>query len=284
VTPFDRRRALAAGLAAGAATGIAPARAARFDFDLTKTVDVYRAYTRMRGGGDGVMGLWWYTGNVWMQTPDKLAKLALNIDGFSFQKLTMQPDGSMVQLMSEAGYFKDPATGAIADTWVNPFNGETCRPRHYKSMQTIVATPDGGLKGEEDGRMSQREFEGAIGPAAVNGDGVWIPENFATKFMIPQRPNVDPLEDVGEWLNAASLATFAARLSDVQNRDLAFVPCTLNFQTMNGWLPWMRMGRAPGWQSWQLYGHKVAGIDALPPALRARFEKDYPGWLANPGI
>lgn len=280
---LSRRGAL--GLATGLAiTGTSAGRAASLGFDVSRTVDTYRAYARMRGGGDGRLGLWWYTGNVWLQTPDRLAKAVLGIDGFSFQRLTMRPDGGMVQLMSEAGYFKDPATGAIADTWTNPFNGEVCRPRHYRSMQQIVAAPDGTLKGQEDGRMSEREFEGRIGPAAVNGDAIFITENFATKFAFPRRPGMDPLEDIGDSLNSASLATFAAKLPDVQDRGREFVPCTLAFQTMNGWLPWMRMGRMPGWQSWQLYGHKVASVDAIPAPLRARFEKDYPGWLRNPGI
>jgi len=278
---LDRRSLLAAG-AAGFATP--HARAASFDFDLTKNVDIYRAYARMRGGGDGVTGLWWYTGNVWLQAGDKIAEHVLSIDGFSFQKLTVQPDGTMVQLMSEAGYFKDPATGVIVDTWVNPVNGETCKPRHYKSSQTIIATADGGLKGDEEGRMSAREFKGRIGPAIIHGDQLWIDENFSTKFTLPKRANADPKEDVGDYIIAASLATFTAKLSDVQNKDMAFVPSQLHFQTMNGWLPWMRMGRTPGSQAWQLYGHKVKDIGAIPTELRARFEKDYPGWLEKPGI
>ena len=278
---LDRRSLLAAGAAGVVA---APARAASFNFDLSKNVDTYRAYTRMRGAGDGLTGLWWYTGNVWLQAEDKIAEHVLSIDGFSFQKLTVQPDGTMTQQMSEAGYFKDPKTGVIADAWVNPINGENCKPRHYKSSQTIIATADGGLKGEEDGRMSAREFKGRIGPAAVNGDQVWIDENFATKFTPPKRDNTDPKEDVGAFIGAASLATFTAKLSDVQNKDLAFVPSQLHFQTINGWLPWMRMGRVPGSQSWQLYGHKVKDISAIPAPLRARYEKDYPGWLEKPGI
>lgn len=133
-------------------------------------------------------------------------------------------------------------------------------------------------------RMSAAEFKGTIGPAAINGDQLWIGENFATKFILPKREGMDPKEDVGDFLAAASLAMFTAKLSDVENQKRDFVPCTLHFQTMNGWLPWMRMGRTPGVQSWQLYGQKVKDIAAIPPELRARFEKDCPGWLERPGI
>jgi hypothetical protein len=119
---------------------------------------------------------------------------------------------------------------------------------------------------------------------AINGERIWIDENFATKFTIPKREGIDPKEDVGDFIAAASLATFTAKLADVENDAAVYVPCELHFQTMNGWLPWMRMGRVPGAQSWQLYGHKVQDISAIPASLRARFEKDYPGWLEKPGI
>jgi len=48
--------------------------------------------------------------------------------------------------------------------------------------------------------------------------------------------------------------------------------------------PWMRLGRTPGAQTWQLFGHKVASVDAIPAPLRVRLEQDYPGWLRDPGI
>ena len=145
-----------------------------------------------------------------------------------------------------------------------------------------MGAPDGSVGGEEEGRM--RNTKGRIGPAAVNGDGVWITENFGARFTLPKRENLDPKEDVGDTLANASLAVFEAKLSDLQNAKLDSVPSTLNFTSLGGWMPWMRMGRTTGSMVWQLYGHKVKSIDAIQPNLRARLEKDYPGWLENPGI
>jgi hypothetical protein len=151
-------------------------------------------------------------------------------------------------------------------------------------MQTIIAKPDTSLTGEEGGRMDGRNMKGRIGPASVNGDQVWIPENFGARFTIPKRDNVDPLEDIGDTLANASLAVFSAKVSDVQNGDIESAPSTMHFQNLGGARPWMRFGRANVSQTWQLFGHKVASLDAIPQALRARFEKDYPGWLEKPGI
>jgi hypothetical protein len=92
------------------------------------------------------------------------------------------------------------------------------------------------------------------------------------------------MEDMGDTLANASLAVFSAKVSDVQNADIDSAPSTMHFQNLGGQRPWMRFGKARVSQTWQLFGHKVASLDAIPAALRARFEKDYPGWLEKPGI
>lgn len=252
--------------------------------DLNRTVDVYRAYARMRGAGDGRLALWSYAGTVWLKVEEQVPRQVLTVDGFSFQRLSMKPDGSLVQLMAEAGYFKDADGKEILETWVNPFNGEKCRVPHYKSTQTIIARPDTSLSGDEGGRMDGNAMQGRIGPATVNGDRVWIPENFGTIFRIPRRDDADPKEDVGDTMANASLAVFTARVADVQNAEIESAPCSMHFQTLSGWRPWMRLGRTPGAQTWQLFGHKVASVDAIPGPLRDRLERDHPGWLWNPGI
>lgn len=279
---LSRRSALGAGAVLLAATSAQAAKS--LNLDLSKTVDAYRAYVKMRGAGEGKLALWWYTGTVWLKVNSEVPQQVMTIDGFSFQRLSMRPDGSMVQLMAEAGYFKDAEGTAILDTWVNPFNKEVCKVRHYKSNQTIIAKPDTSLTGEEGGRMDGNNMKGRIGPASVNGDQVWIPENFGTRFAVPKRDNVDPMEDVGDSLANASLASFTAKLSDIQNAELESAPSTMHFQNLGPQRPWMRFGKATVAQTWQLFGHKVASVDAIPAPLQARFEKDYPGWLANPGI
>jgi hypothetical protein len=280
---LNRRDAIIAS-AALAATASTTAVAKSLNLDLSKTVDSYRAYVKMRGAGEGKLALWWYTGTVWLKVESQVPRQVMTIDGCSFQRLSMRPDGSLVQLMAEAGYFKDADGNAILETWVNPFNQEVCKVRHYKSNQTIIAKPDTSLTGEEGGRMDGDNMIGRIGPASVNGDQVWIPENFGARFAIPKRENVDPLEDFGDVLANASLASFTAKLSDIQNADLESAPSTMHFQNLGPQRPWMRFGKTNVAQTWQLFGHKVASIDAIPTPLRARLEKDYPGWLADPGI
>ena len=65
-TNINRRTALAA--ASAITTAVASTASAKsLGLDLSKTIDSYRAYTRMRGAGEGKLAMWWYTGTVWLK-------------------------------------------------------------------------------------------------------------------------------------------------------------------------------------------------------------------------
>jgi hypothetical protein len=278
--PASRRTVVTGAIALTAAPGLAQA-ATKPWLDLARTPDLFRAYARMRGR-DTAPGLWWYEGTAFGQREGEPQQALLGIEGFSFNRLTVNADGTLSQHMSETGYFKDLVTGAIVDSWVNPMNGQMVTPRHFHSRQQVTATID-SLKTEE-GNRPPAETRGRIGPAVVGADTTWITENFSSRVSVPQREGQDPATYPGPVMVLTSMAVFAALTKDVQNKALDFVPATLTFQSISGFLPWMRMGREPGLSVWQLMGRKVRSIDDCPPALRTRIAKDHPGWLENPQV
>jgi hypothetical protein len=267
-------------LSAGAAFGLAPfAAAAAPALDLSKPVDMFNAYARMRGRGAAGPGLWWYEGTAFGQRAGEPQEALLGIEGFSFNRLIVNADGTLSQHMAETGYFKDLKTGAIVDSWVNPYTGQSVKPAHYHTRQNVVATVD-SLKSEESGR-ARGETKGRIGPAISGVDTTWITENFSTKIALPPREG----ETAGAVMIASSMAVFAALTKDLADAKRDFVPATLTFQSVGDrFLPWMGMGAAPGLSVWQLMGRKVRTSAECPPILRARIDKDFPGWLADPGV
>ena len=265
-------------LTGGAAVAAPFAAAAAADPDFSRTADMFAAYARMRGRGTAGPGLWWYSGTAFGQRAGEVQEALLGIEGFSFNRLTVNADGTLSQHMAETGYFKDLKTGAILDTWVNPYNGQTVKPGHYHTHQNVTATVD-SLKSEETGRPPA-QTKGRIGPAMIGADTTWITENFSSKLTLPKRDG----EDAPTTLIATSMATFSALTRDLANKTLDFVPSTLTFQSISGFLPWMGMGREAGVSVWQLMGRKVKSAADCPPALRARIAADFPGWLENPGV
>lgn len=258
-----------------------PAFAAGGTYDLSDPKDAVTAYARMRGNLDGTPGMWWYRGNMFAKPTNDVAVRVLKIEGFSFNRLARREDGQFDQIMAEAGFFIDPDTDEIADEWVNPLNGRTCEPGHYKSNQTIVVGTQ-GVSGSEAAAVPV-QFEGIVEAQSHSGR-VWTTENMVTKLPNPRSEATDPLSYSGPVITLTSLAAFTGQLADLNNPDLDFMPATLHFQNLAPWMPWMKMGQEPGMTTWQLLGTKVQSTDDMPDRLRRRLDSDYPGWINEPGV
>jgi hypothetical protein len=273
------RRSFVAGLGGAAALAISNAQAA----EANKYVkDKLKIYGRVRGAPKNEPGIWWYTGKLWGKRQHDTAVQFFRVDGLSFNRMALNPDGTLVQKMIEVGFWNDPVTGKPADEWTNPINGLPCKPKHYKSSQSFVFTGDGQAQRGGDAAPNQA-FTGYITDPVVLGDTLWINEDL---FM--KRGNTteqtDPLMNVGPVMTATSLVTYTAKTKDLDAADTQWVPSTMNFQTMGTWYPWMRMGHEAGNIMFQLTGKKLRRADEMPLELQTLINERHPGFLENPGV
>jgi hypothetical protein len=278
---MDRRAALTATAGLAFAAAVTPAQA-KPALDVSTTLGAFQAYARMRGVTPQKLGLWWYAGLIHVQREGEVLVPFLKVEGFSFNRIQVTPDGKLDQVLAEAGYFKDVETEEILSDWTNPLTGLKVKPKHYKLVQHILA--DEISIAIKDTNMQPMSTHGRIGPAMVSGDIVWVGENFSNKYEVPQREGRDPMEYAGQFIVGSSLATFESKLSDLADAKKEFVPATLSYQSLSGYMSWLRMGREKGLINWQLFGRKLRTMDEAPKSLLARLDADYPGWLADPKI
>lgn len=272
-----RQSMLSAAAASVAGAGTAAAA------DLPNKVKLYQ---RARGAPQGQIGMMLYSGRLWGKRALQAAVEFYKVEGFSFNRMEMQPDGSLNQHMIEVGFWLDPVTRKPADEWINPLNGLPCKPQHYKSEQKIRFTPTGeALRvGDTPPGMKMR---GQINDPITFGDYVWIGEDLIVEMVRPPQPVKDgtDLTTVMPAISTAtSLVNYTLRRKDLDTPDTKWVPGTMNFQTMGTWYPWMRMGYETGHTMFQLVGTKLQRTEDIPPSLRQLIDERHPGWLQNPGI
>lgn len=248
---------------------------ARKNAGAAATANALATYARMRGGKNGALSLWWYTGTVWGKPTDDIARPMFQVQGLTFQRLTLNPDGTLDQKMAGRGFYADTVTGQPLEAWLNPFTNKSHTPPHVKSLALQTVKANGELNVREPERIDT--FVGRVGELTTNGDTIWMTENFLSKSKPDTKRN-------GAVSTTSSLSTFTAKIADVENDTLPFVPCTLNYQSLGSWPAWMEMGDQPGVLSWQTRGHKVRGPDNGPKELRDWIEAKHPGFLKDPGI
>jgi hypothetical protein len=264
---LDRRALMQLGIVALGAGATVPAGAASLKADdPTRVTDVY---ARIRGNPGGALSSWWYGGTMFGKLDGEKSVPLLRVQGVGFNQFTPTEDGNVTQVVHEAGFFGDLETGEIKDEWTNPLTGAQTKIEHYKSLTRNVITPDG----VETSLNPAVDFTGTIGPVVVNGDMAWVTENLTAKIPLPG--------DMGNIVSTY-LSTFEAKIDDVENESLSFVPANTAFQSVTNFYPWMQMAGAPGEVIWQIMGRKITTLDDVPQAQRDRLDADHPGFLDDP--
>lgn len=243
-------------------------------------IDKNELYVQLRGNLDGTDGLWAYSGAYWGKPQGEIARQLFRVDGLSFNAMTFRADGGVDQKMIECGFWQDPDTGELADEWVNPMNGLTCQPKHFKSAQTITFDSDGQWEVPEERRARMRHIEGVVVEPIINGPVIWSQERLILKGIRPEpESGSDPLTYAGPVASNTSLATYRAELADLE-KD--FVPTSLHYQSMGSWYPWMRMGQRAGVCSFELVGRKLASTSEIPARVKAFLDDRRPGFIDDP--
>lgn len=229
--------------------------------------DALLTHVRIRGHQDGRRVFFAYHGTFYAQVTAQRTVPMFHIEGASSARMLRQPDGSFAYQLKEAGWFCDLATREVVTEATNPLNGKTIRPKHYASGQRTRLTPDATVA-PEDKLPAGMEYVGYIGRPTADQDLVWT-----TEELLVRSPAAAPL---GKVRVQTSLATFSANRADLERAPDAWVPCRLNYQTLGSFLAWMDMGDVPGVITWRLAGRKTDKVEELPPALRARIEREHP--------
>ncbi|MEO7386896.1 MAG: DUF1838 family protein [Gammaproteobacteria bacterium] len=238
------------------------------------------AMARIRARLDGGPVLWWWQGDIFGKRPGEIARHLLRITGIGFNRVGRLPGGMWESSMTEAGYYTDAESGAVLDSWLNPYTGQTVQPRHNRLRLRYTIEDSGVIRPSFPGVP----FDGRVAAPAIVGDTVWSSERLAAQFTA--QPATGAPAGGPKGLDGApmEMTHFCASLSDVRDPALDVVPATMSHTTMWSFYPWMGLPPDSGYVLSEIIGRKINGPDEIPAPLRTRIERDHPGFLEKPDL
>jgi hypothetical protein len=207
---------------------------------------------------DDRLVIWWMDG-VRYGVVESQAQALYGMKVGIFQRYFKQPDGNWKLAMFELTYYTDLQNGKLLEEFKNPYTGDTNSVRHVRLGPDIRHQTTQGLFADPDDKVMQsmlHDYSSTLGPAVINGDSLWIPSSVEARIVFPKPTAPD--------IRLSHYTTAMGSLKDVNNPKLVSAPCSLAFQNILKWEPWMRMGDHPGAMMSRAAGRKLEHVEDLP--------------------
>jgi len=271
--PFTRRRLMHL-TAAAAGSALLPIRnVSAAGLDLDDPADRLTALAKLRGSLDGRVVMWWMKGVYYGVVDDVLTPLFGTLIG-SFQRLRPEPGKGFELTMLELSYFTDLKTGAVLDTFTNPYNGKLCQvPEQRLGPLPVLMTPTGVILPKVPA-FGTVELTTQVGPAIVQGDDVWIRDDSTVK--------VDSDHPMMGKHTYNELVTYQGRLSDINNPDVLSAPAYITLQSVTSWREWMQAEGVGGHTTARAAGAKISRVEDFPREYLAAARARHGAIIADP--
>lgn len=264
---LDRRDVLCAlALASLSPVALGAARS-----DLEEPEQLLEAYMRLSGALDDRLVVWWMDG-VRYGVVDARATALFGMKIGMFHQFFRQTDGTHKLVIFELTYYTDLTSGKLLEEFDNPYTGERNRVSHVRLGPEIRHQTSAGLA-RPDNPMVE-EYASSLGPALISNDDVWIPTSVEARIRFPKPTAPEIVLSI--------YTTIHGSVTDALDTTLLSAPCSLAFQNVLRWEPFMRMGDRPGNMMSRAAGRKLESVDELPDDYRRIAERMHPGYIDDP--
>jgi len=273
----SRRNALGFGaLALGGlmAPGVALAKTSSKAFDLNNKADYLTAVQKMRGALDERVCMGYVKGLYYGVVDSRITPL-YGVLGGTFTRYKKLPDGNFEGRTFEVAYFTDWNTGALMDTFKNPYTGETVTvPQTRMGPSTVIISAD-GVKLADSAAAEARglKFSHRFLPARVVNNDVWIVEETSAGT---------PPDFKGPPFIYNEVTTYQTTLTELNDPKLKQTASHVHFNGVVSWRPWLKMGDRPGHLLGNATGRRLAKMTDYPVEYQEWTKKHHPDVWADP--
>jgi len=277
---LSRREALGmglgyAGLGLGALAIAPPAASASSSPRVTATGlpagTLLTTFMRLAASLDDRLVIWWMDG-IRYGVVDAICRPLHGMKVGMFHQFERLPDGTFRFAIFELTYYTDLDTGALLQTYANPYTGQTDRVVHVRLGPTIRVQTAEGLTVPPDPAI--REYRSRLGRPTIQGDRIWLRTDVEARIVLPlpKAPEI--------ILN--HYTTMSGLIAEATDETRASVPAELSFENVIRWEPWMRMGDRPGHLMSRAIGRKLTAVEELPADYVALAGRMHPDYLRDP--
>lgn len=256
--------------------------------DLTTPRGNREAQARIMGNIDmKTTKFGWFKGVVHGVRPGEKIRDLVGFSGFSAARLLPSLDGQdpgYRKVLREVGFYTDLETGAVLETWRNPYLNEDVRvvpiandPFNHTITDFMIAPPKyGGL----NNNMPEKR------PLQLNwdrlGDTLMMAARVNLFYPSALQPAKWPRESGSTFNQVSEMFLYQMRWSDMQNPKLTSVEATGAWNRVTPWLPWMLMGPSAGNCLYTCFFGASDSLDGADPQVIEYAAKHYPKYLTAP--
>lgn len=248
-----------------------PTQSAR-PLDLSKPEDNLTALVKMRCSLDPDENvITWWKGTIFAMLPAKAPQPIMGFEGYNACRTVPQEDGTWQFLSRELSFYRDLETGEIIDTWQNPFTGLANEVIHVANdpVSHVFSSV-------------RRDGSPNLYPWIEKGGDLMLTFNVPLTYPNPLTPEEFPEESSGPMYMGSEHFMFFTPRAAIDDPAVKNAPASYGWTRIGPWLPWMRMGTAPGQLLYIAQGHKVDGIADLPADMQERIARDFPEYATAP--
>lgn len=241
------------------------------DSQVTLPDGALRSYMRMRGLGTLPVAIGCLEG-IYNGVVDGVVTPAVGVISATFADYKEVESGFEIR-SSELAYFTDLDSGAVLDSWHNPYTNEVVPVSASELAPTTTRIGASLLIDSEAALPPGLQLRHSVAAPQILGREVWFTET----VMVRREARVS--EPAFHYNESTVLR---ARLTDLSQSNALPVRCDTSYQSVSSWRTWMKMATHPGGVVGFGNGFYGTSIDELPPAWIKATERYRPEILRDP--
>lgn len=229
------------------------------NLDLDKTEDNLTAYVKVRASlNDDEEVIFYANGKIYGFVEGERDKPLMGFEMYNIGRSRKLGDGDYQLLTNEVLLYTDLETGEVLETFQNPYTGEEVE---VLQVWNSPVNQEHKIEGKY-GRWGIAHNKYGSDMICMNADVFLAYPSPLTIANYPENSQSDLYE-------AAELFQFFFSEKELNDPNKQSIDCTISWTRIGPWLPWLKMGQAPGKMVYQGAGYKLMGseYDQLPSML-----------------